>query len=103
MAIESTDDWESRLGEQVRALRIAALLSQDDLADRSNISVGAIRSLERGEGSTVKTLVRVARVLDRSEWLDSFDPRGSGPSPVEILRERRRQSPRPLRVPRLRS
>jgi len=102
MSVESVDGWEVRIGDQVRAVRIAALMAQDELAERANISTGALRALERGTGSSLKTLIRVARVLDRTDWLDSFDPRGDGPSPIELLRERRRQSRRPQRVPRSR-
>ncbi|TAL46258.1 MAG: XRE family transcriptional regulator [Salinibacterium sp.] len=102
MDARSVDDWEQSLGEQVRSLRIAALISQDELAARANISIGALRTLERGEGSSLKTLIRVARVLGRTDWLASFDPRGEGPSPIELLRETRRQRPRPQRVPRAR-
>lgn len=102
MDTDTTDQWERRVGEQVRALRIATLLGQEQLAAAANISTGALRTLERGEGSSLKTLIRVVRVLDRTEWLDSLDPRGDGPSPIEMLRERRRQSPRPQRVPRSR-
>lgn len=98
----STEDLERRIGEQVRALRIAALLAQDELAERANISTGAVQGLERGTGSSLKTLLKVARVLERSEWVESFDPRGLGPGPIEQLRERRRQRARPQRVPKTR-
>jgi transcriptional regulator with XRE-family HTH domain len=96
----TTEDWERRVGDQVRALRIAALLGQDDLAERANISVTTVQALERGSGSSLKTLIRVLRVLGRTDWLDGLDPRGDGPSPLELLRQSRRQSPRPQRVPR---
>jgi transcriptional regulator with XRE-family HTH domain len=102
MDANSVDAWERRLGEQVRALRIAALLAQDELAEKANISTGALRNLERGEGSSLKTLIRVARVLDRMDWLAALDPRGDGPSPIELLRETRRQPARPKRVSRTR-
>ena len=96
----TTQDWERRIGDQVRALRIAALLGQDELAERANISVTTVQALERGSGSSLKTLIRVLRVLGRTEWLDGLDPRGDGPSPLELRRQSRRQSPRPQRVPR---
>ncbi|HQE47292.1 MAG TPA: helix-turn-helix transcriptional regulator, partial [Rhodoglobus sp.] len=59
----TTQDWERRIGDQVRALRIAALLGQDELAERANISVTTVQALERGSGSSLKTLIRVLRVL----------------------------------------
>jgi transcriptional regulator with XRE-family HTH domain len=100
MQTQSVLEWQVRIGEQVRSLRIAALLGQEELAQRANVSEGALRTLERGGGSSLKTLIHVARVLERTDWLDSLDPRDDGPSPLELLRERRRQPARRQRVPR---
>lgn len=102
MDVISSTEWEVRVGEQVRALRIAALMGQDELAERANVSTGALRRLERGTGSTLKTLVAVLRVLERTEWLTTLDPIGDAPSPIERLRAQRRQRPRRQRVPRSR-
>ena len=98
----STEEWEARIGAQVRAIRISRFMDQAELAERANIRRGTLGALERGEGSTLSTLIKVARVLDRTDWLDSLDPIGSGPSPIEQLRASRRQRPRPQRVPRSR-
>ncbi len=98
MAQLTTTEWESRLGEQARAVRIAAGLTQADLARSASLSETSVRSLERGAGSTLATLIAVARVLDREEWLEQFDPRGTVPSPIELLRQSRRQPSRPQRV-----
>lgn len=94
----TTAEWEQRLGEQVRSVRVGALLSQAELAQLAGVSETSVRTLERGGGSSLKTLIAVARVLERADWLGSFDPRGEGPSPMEMLRERRKQSQRPQRV-----
>lgn len=102
MSMISATQWEERLGAQVRALRIASLMDQAELAERANISTKTLGALERGEGSSLKTLIKVVRVLDRTDWLDDLDPRGDGPSPIELMRERRRQPRRPQRVPRAR-
>ncbi|MCU1414328.1 MAG: hypothetical protein JWN80_1668 [Microbacteriaceae bacterium] len=96
-------DWEIRIGTQVRAVRIAAGLTQTDLARAASLSETSVRSLERGAGSTLSTLIAVATVLDREEWLDAFDTRGTGPSPIELLRQSRKQAPIPQRVRRPRS
>ncbi len=98
MTESTTAEWEARLGAQARAVRIAAGLTQGDLARSASLSETSVRSLERGAGSTIATLVAVARALDREDWLEQFDPRGSGPSPIELLRERRNQPARPQRV-----
>jgi transcriptional regulator with XRE-family HTH domain len=78
MAVErprrSTEEWEAAIGAQVRAARIATNLGQSDLAARADISLGAVKNLEAGKGSSLKTLVRVARALGRTDWLESFTP-----------------------------
>lgn len=91
-------DWEERLGSQVRSARIASDLTQAELARRANISETSVRNLEQGAGSTVKTLLAVARVLGRTSWIEDFDPQPAGPSPIELLRRSRNQPSRPQRV-----
>lgn len=81
----STEDWELRIGEQLRRSRLAANLDQAQLAGLADISIGALRNLERGSGSTLKTLVRVARALGRDDWLDGISP-AVGVSPIQVLR-----------------
>ena len=84
----STEEFEGSLGEQIRALRIAAGLDQAALASAAGVSVGAVRNLEQGNGSTLRTLIRAVRVLDREDWLDGLAPRVSV-SPLDVLRNRR--------------
>ena len=81
----SADEWEQRLGEQLRRSRLAAGLDQAGLAAHAGVSIGALRNLEHGRGSTLKTLVRVIRVLGRDDWLDALSPAVSV-SPIDILR-----------------
>jgi transcriptional regulator with XRE-family HTH domain len=94
----STDEWKKRLGERVRSVRVASRLTQADVAQRAGISPTSVRMLERGGGSSVKTLIAVTHVLGRTNWLDEFDPRGGAPSPLERLRATRPPVPRPQRV-----
>ena len=55
-----------RVGEQIRAARDAAGLSQRDLAERMGTSQAAIARLEAGGvGATLTTLQRAAAALDR--------------------------------------
>jgi transcriptional regulator with XRE-family HTH domain len=92
----TTADWEARIGEQLRRARLAEGLDQADLAAQSDVSIGALRSLERGTGSTVKTLVRVARALGREAWLGSLAPAVTV-SPIEVLRNGRAERTRVYR------
>jgi transcriptional regulator with XRE-family HTH domain len=88
----TTAEWEKRLGVEVRRLRVTRGLTQVDLAQRANVSISTIRYLEAGRGSSLATLVRVAKVLDRTAWLASFAPAEPSVSPMELLRESRRTS-----------
>jgi transcriptional regulator with XRE-family HTH domain len=81
----SSPEWEARIGEQVRRVRLASGLDQVELASRSDVSIGALRNLERGGGSTLRTLVRIVRALDLQDWLDSLAP-AVAVSPIEVLR-----------------
>jgi Helix-turn-helix. len=67
-------EWEARVGKQIRAARITANLDRATLAKRADLSVGAIQSLEGGTGSSLKTLIRVLRALDRTDWLEALAP-----------------------------
>ncbi len=80
----STEEWEANLGEQFRTLRIRTNLEQVELAVKANVSVGAIKNLEAGRGSSLKTLIKVARALNRTDWLEAFAPKIST-SPMQIL------------------
>lgn len=84
----STAEWEAAVGEQFRALRIARGLDQTQLAELAGVSVGSVRGLEQGKGSTLKTLVRLARALDREDWLRGLNPRPTV-SPIDVLRSSR--------------
>jgi transcriptional regulator with XRE-family HTH domain len=70
----TTSEWEAILGEQVKAARVDAGLDQERLAERANISASAVSNLERGKGSSVRTLVAVVRALGRTDWLEGLAP-----------------------------
>jgi transcriptional regulator with XRE-family HTH domain len=98
--VSDADGAETLIGEQVRALRLRRGLDQAQLADAAGISLGAVKNLERGSGSTLRSLSRVVAALDRDDWLQQLAP-ASTVSPIEILRQGRR--PRRSRVYRPRS
>jgi transcriptional regulator with XRE-family HTH domain len=84
----STEEFEISFGEQIRALRINSGLDQSALASLAGISLGAVKNLEQGKGSTLRTVIRAVRALDREDWLDGLAPRVSV-SPLDVLRNRR--------------
>jgi transcriptional regulator with XRE-family HTH domain len=65
---------EVELGGRLRALRLERNLDQATLAARAGVSLNALKHLEGGRGSTLKTLVSVLRALDRVEWLNTIAP-----------------------------
>lgn len=90
---------EDAVAAQFRALRLSLDIDQVTLADRAAVSLSALRSLESGRGSSLRTIARVARALGRVDWLDSLYEEPSI-SPLALVRERegqhtpRRASPR---------
>ena len=83
--ILSSDEWELRLGEQVRQLRLQRNLDQQQLANAAGVSIGSVKNLEQGHGSTLKTVVRITRALEREDWLAALSPR-IAVSPLDVLR-----------------
>lgn len=70
----TTEELEAQLGARLRALRLERNLGQATLAARAGVSLNALKHLEGGQGSTLKTLVSVLRALDRLEWLHTIAP-----------------------------
>lgn len=68
------DEMEVSMGEKLRALRLSRNLEQKTLAERAGVSVRALRNLESGQGSTLKTLISVLRALGRQDWLTTIAP-----------------------------
>ncbi|MBE9549644.1 MAG: helix-turn-helix transcriptional regulator [Proteobacteria bacterium] len=61
------------LGARLRKLRLRKNITQEDLAERSLLSVGTIKSLEAGNGK-LSTLVAILRELSALDQLNQFIP-----------------------------
>ncbi len=70
----TVEEWEDILGDQVRRARIDADLRQQDLARLAGVSEVALRNLENGRGSSLTTLIRVVRALERTDWFEALAP-----------------------------
>jgi transcriptional regulator with XRE-family HTH domain len=92
-------EMEAALGEKLRTLRLSRNLDQKTLAERAGLSVRALRNLESGQGSTVRTLVGVLRALGRQDWLNTIAPVATI-NPLTLTREaqprQRASRPRPV-------
>ena len=97
-----TDELERLLGARLRALRIQRDLTQADLAEAANVSLGALKRLERGMGSTTTTLIRVLRALDQERWLDALGPAPTRFNPLDVLDARTKATAATTDAPRVR-
>jgi transcriptional regulator with XRE-family HTH domain len=77
----------AELGTRVRDLRVRHRFSQEDLAAQAGLGVRAIRDLERGQGSTVDSLLKVLKALDSLEGLAYLAPRPAV-DPIALLKRR---------------
>lgn len=93
-------ELEQRLGKRIRALRAARRLTQIELAEQANVSVGALKHLESGVGATITTLVKVLRALGEEQWIDALGPAPEAFNPLRALeaRERAAKGARATRV-----
>lgn len=93
----TVEEREAQIGGQVRAARVARGLDQAHLASLANVSLATLSNLERGKGSTLKTLIAVARALGRTDWLENFAPEVTV-SPMQMLRAKQGASKAAVRV-----
>ena len=85
-----SEELEHRLGGRIRALRAARRLTQTELAELANVSVGALKHLEGGRGATTTTLVKVLHALGQERWIDTLGPAPEAFNPLRLLEARQR-------------
>jgi transcriptional regulator with XRE-family HTH domain len=95
----TTQEWLEELGGNIRARRVIEGVTQEELARRAGLGLGALKHLESGAGANLTTLVKVVRALGAEEWLTALAPPPEPTvSPMQLLRERRRAAPVRQRV-----
>jgi transcriptional regulator with XRE-family HTH domain len=72
------------LGRRLARARIAASLTQADLADRASVGKRTVERIEAGGSVQLVSLIRVLRVLDLLGVFDAIAP-DEGPGPMEML------------------
>jgi transcriptional regulator with XRE-family HTH domain len=85
-----------KMGEFVRHHRLAQNFTQQDVADKAQISRSTLSLLERGETVTVPTLLQVLRVLDQLHALDGFQIQKQI-SPLTLAKEEQQKRKRARR------
>ena len=88
--IRSTPEWEAEIGGRIKAARKAQRMTQQALADRSNVSRSAIKYLEAGRGSSLATFLNVIRALGLDESLEEVFAVVSSLSPLAILQAKKK-------------
>ena len=74
MTANTIEEFESDVGEQIKSLRLKQNIDRGTLALRAGCSVSALKNLEYGSGSTLRTLIAVVRALGREDWLRNIAP-----------------------------
>jgi transcriptional regulator with XRE-family HTH domain len=74
MTANTIEEFEIDIGEQIKSLRLKQNIDRATLALRAGCSVSALKNLENGSGSTLRTLIAVVRALGRGDWLRNVAP-----------------------------
>lgn len=74
MTVNTIEEFEADMGEQIKSLRLKQNIDRATLALRAGCSLSALKNLENGAGSTLRTLIAVARALNREDWLRHVAP-----------------------------
>jgi len=74
MTASTVAEFEADVGEQIKSLRLKQNIDRATLALRAGCSVSALKNLESGNGSTLRTLIAVVRALGREDWLRNVAP-----------------------------
>ena len=85
---------EQQLGSHARERRLAARMSQAELAEAANVSVGALQHLETGTGANVTTLVKA---LGAEGWIDQLALPAAAFSPLQLAAQRREEREAPAK------
>ena len=86
MLSQTVDAMIEKIGDAVQQLRLHRNLTQQTLADRSGISVKAVRNLEGGTGISLKSFLAMMRTLDKLDWIETLPPPMGGLSPIEMMK-----------------
>src|ERR1700733_3814977 len=91
---KSPNELQHELGAAVQALRISRRFTQAEVATKAGLALRSLASLERGEGSSVETLVRTLNALGAADAIAKLAPTPQV-SPLAMLRH---ESGQPKRV-----
>lgn len=74
MIIGSIDSILADMASMLRRERLHRNMSQLTLAERSGLSVSAVKNFEKGKDAALSTFVQICRTLDRADWIMQLGP-----------------------------
>jgi len=74
MVVGTVESILADIGSMLRHERLQHNLSQQTVADRSGISLTAVKNLEAGKDASLSTFIPVCRTLGKDEWIMSLGP-----------------------------
>ena len=84
----------SHVGGALKACRLQQNISQQVLAERSGVSLNAVKNLETGSGATLGTFILVCRTLGKDGWIDALTRTNEELSPIAYLEALRKATKR---------
>jgi transcriptional regulator with XRE-family HTH domain len=86
--ISTAQELEVMLGENIKLLRLQKNLKRKTLCQQAGVSENALRHLEGGNGTTLKTLIRIVKALDQESWFSGIAPKVSI-NPLHMVKHNR--------------
>lgn len=74
MLYETNAEMLETLGQSLRAARLADNISQQTAADRSGISLKAVRNIESGKNASTLSLMALCKTLRLTDWIVNIAP-----------------------------
>ncbi|NTV98427.1 MAG: helix-turn-helix transcriptional regulator [Chlorobiaceae bacterium] len=75
----------AELGGRLAQRRLELQLTQEMLAEQAGVSKRTVERLESGATTQLSTMIRILRVLELLDRLESLVP-GTGPRPMDLLK-----------------
>ena len=100
MVYSTPSEMLQMLGTSLKEVRLRMNISQQVAADRSGISLKAVRNIEGGFNAATESLVKYCRTLHKTDWLMTLAPPELDPAISERpLSVKKRQRARAVRRP----
>lgn len=83
MIYQTKEEMLKTLGSNIRALRLSYNISQQAAAERSGISLKAVRNIEDGKNASTLSLLALCHTLNAVDWILTVAPPHIDPAAFE--------------------